>query len=367
MRTIVLSFEHLPACSIGCYGEWIISTPEFDALASQSLLFENYFVSPQGPSLLELLQTSHADLTFVSSQSSITGYPFSPAALLTAGEVPSLSRMNELFPQGDHRLLFVECIPDSPWMRELVSLATRLPELDPAGTSTETSFPLAISTNETSTGIGEAAQPAERPEVRLDDASTLAACRTWPAWKQRLLAHAAHVQRCDDLLTRWLELLEQILEPDDLLMITAATGDSRRIPDDRPDWLKSLAAPMVHLPLIIHRVESGLQSRLSGFVTPSTVAPLIQNPDKLPDLLQSPGEAVIECRSTAATSWRSAAWLFVEEGGPDSTESTVDNTETEIRLYAKPEDFWERHDLSREYPELIEQYRHKTGPFASGE
>ncbi|MFK7777828.1 MAG: sulfatase-like hydrolase/transferase [Gimesia sp.] len=42
-KTFVISFEQLPACMLGCYGHQWIETPNFDRLASISVLFDQHF------------------------------------------------------------------------------------------------------------------------------------------------------------------------------------------------------------------------------------------------------------------------------------------------------------------------------------
>lgn len=349
MRTVLLSFEHLPACSLGSYGERIIATPEFDALASQSLLFENYFVSPEDPGLLELLAMQHSQLVWAGRSKPSLEFPV-PVATLPPGDVPSPVQFAGWLPASEDSLLYVECIPSAPWMRELVTLADRWPQLE---------------TPETAPGEHSHSPDEPSPQgIRLDDESTLAAYRTWPGWKQQVLAHAAHVQRSDELLSRWLDLLEQVLEPGDLLVLTAATGDPRRISEERSPWLMSVSEPVVHLPLIVHVVEGSRPKRLSAFLLPQSIVPWLLNPVALDAHFGEQGETSIICRSRLAVSVRLQDWLIMEELPAVATSQTSGPGEPEIRLYAKPEDIWEVHDLSRQDLELIEQYRTRTGIFA---
>ncbi|QDT90742.1 sulfatase-like hydrolase/transferase [Gimesia algae] len=44
-KAFVVSFEHLPACMLGCYGHQWIETPNFDRLASLSVLFDQHFAN----------------------------------------------------------------------------------------------------------------------------------------------------------------------------------------------------------------------------------------------------------------------------------------------------------------------------------
>ncbi|QDU13348.1 Sulfatase [Gimesia maris] len=44
-KAFVVSFEQLPACMLGCYGHQWIETPNFDRLASLSVLFDQHFAN----------------------------------------------------------------------------------------------------------------------------------------------------------------------------------------------------------------------------------------------------------------------------------------------------------------------------------
>lgn len=44
-KAFVISFEQLPACMLGCYGHQWIETPNFDRLASLSILFDQHFAN----------------------------------------------------------------------------------------------------------------------------------------------------------------------------------------------------------------------------------------------------------------------------------------------------------------------------------
>ena len=44
-KAFVVSFEHLPACMLGCYGHQWIETPNFDRLASLSVVFDQHYAN----------------------------------------------------------------------------------------------------------------------------------------------------------------------------------------------------------------------------------------------------------------------------------------------------------------------------------
>ncbi|QDU11780.1 Sulfatase [Gimesia aquarii] len=44
-KAFIVSFEQLPACMLGCYGHQWIETPNFDRLASLSILFDQHFAN----------------------------------------------------------------------------------------------------------------------------------------------------------------------------------------------------------------------------------------------------------------------------------------------------------------------------------
>src|SRR5688572_27130719 len=49
MKAVVLTFDCLPAWSLGCYGNDAAETPHFDQLAAESLLFDFHFCENADP------------------------------------------------------------------------------------------------------------------------------------------------------------------------------------------------------------------------------------------------------------------------------------------------------------------------------
>ena len=330
MRTVLFLFEHLPACSLGCYGERNLATAEIDALASQSAVYENFLADPAEPSLLSHLFQQNPQLIFVSGTD---GDPVAipglvPVAALRPDDVPSADQLSHWLSGHDSPLLCIQIAPSTPLIDDVSELAAHWPAPG-------------VEISESAGASSENAQPFTASEILL-----------LPEWKQKLLQHAAHVQRCDAMLSEWLEVLEDVLAPDDVIILTALSGDESRLPEGHASWLKTIAEPVVHLPLVIHQVERHCGRRFFEFTTIEDVVKLVLHfatgcpPGSLPV------RQTIRYESARARGVRTEHWLIAEQ-----QIGSEEPPEPEIRLYAKPQDYWEMHDVSREFPDLIETYR----------
>jgi len=325
-----------------------VATPELDALASRSFLFENFIAAPAEPSLLSRLFRKEPQLIFLAGKgSALPAIPgLNPVAVLSPGEIPAKEEVTAWFSSADSATVCIQAIPAPLSMGQIVDIAANwsLPALSGS----------------------EFIQDSQLASSLVGDLSLL------PEWKQKLLHHAAHVQSCDALLSRWFERLEEALVPEDVVIVTALSGEESRIPDQRPAWLKSIAEPMVHFPLIIHHVERARPRRWSQFLSVEDASDLILDFARWSSTdLVCGGRESIRYESSLARGIRTQDWLLVEQlpvehlpmeqgsggEGLSAEPHVIGYSESEIRLYLKPQDYWNMHDVSREFPDLVEACR----------
>lgn len=335
MRTVILGFEKLPACSLGCYGNWAIPTPEFDAIASRSLLLEHYLLTREsGTDFFTGLQDQ---------------FPNSVAVLTPeAGQRPE-----------DMAALLKQRLADVPMVCVRVTSAS---------TSTESS-----STDELNLAAERVAQllvtqPAPEMEISAEPQPnalprTHIGISDLPDWQRPFAAHLAEVMALDQQLGNWLEALEQVLSSGDLLIVMGLSGDPRRLPTGRiassqPEWMKPVSPALVHLPVLLHYVEQERFGRVPAFFSTSELVHLLQNPDHLPagrSTLQ--GEWQRQQGETLHSLW-TEDWQVVrlQKAQANPTESDSDQDGPEVKLFRKPEDYWNLFDLSSQVPDLIQEY-----------
>ncbi|WP_437185857.1 hypothetical protein SH668x_002980 [Planctomicrobium sp. SH668] len=341
MRVIVLSFENLPACSLGCYGEWNIQTPEFDFLASHSYVFENFFMSPATGLLLKQFREDAAELGLVRSDQldaeEVANFPHQ--LVISAGEVPEESDFSEFLNELPGTDVFIHFTAGEPTPEELDATAGAW---DIAASSVSDDFCDFESE-------GEALLASIAPVSVQSFASR-------PAWQQSLIAHSAQVRQCDAAFSVWLELLENVLEEGDVIVVTASSGDVRRLCDDRPEWLKVLSEPLVHLPLMIHRVGDQEQHRIDNFIAVEDLPALIEivgseTPESTAQWFEKHPRKQIQYESDRVEALRTPEWLTISQKVSQEVPFPT------VMLFRKPEDKWEVNDLSRQFPDVSEQLR----------
>ncbi|WP_437223903.1 hypothetical protein SH661x_003405 [Planctomicrobium sp. SH661] len=338
MRTVVFCFEHLPACSLGCYGEWKIATPEFDALASRSLVWDQFIVPPVEGILLRELAAANpqaglvadAPAPLASSSMFARTWDISPQTLgdiSTFAELPGLNECQMLCIHHAAKELDVDDVTDAVngWLQE-----------DPVA------HQQAVEQLEAST----------TDRWSRDELETLFAFL--PAWQRRLICHAAEVRQSDRVLSHWLGLLEDVLTVGDVIVLTAASGDERRIPDDRPTWLKSVSEPVVHFPFIVHRVGDEVADNFE-FLSLQQFSRLAASSFR--NLSESFDWADTTFRSESASAVRTPSWLLVENLTGAQSSAVDAASDPEIQLFRKPEDFWDVNDVASQHPDLIDYYR----------
>jgi hypothetical protein len=182
-----------------------------------------------------------------------------------------------------------------------------------------------------------------------------------PEQRRRLIEHASHVRRCDRLLASLIEQFEPRWRPGDLLIVTAQAGDPRAIRSPEPDWLTSLAEPVVHVPLLVHLVGEKQRDRFAGLLSFADLAarltqfaavPSDLSAPSFPQVLMSSERTVLRYESPLACALRAPEWLLVEDRSAPAA-----GDEPAICLFRLPEDPWLVRNVAGQHPELIERYQ----------
>jgi hypothetical protein len=335
MRTVILGFEKLPACSLGCYGNWAIPTPEFDAIASRSLLLEHYLLTGESGTdfftgLQEQFPNSVAVLTPEAGQR-----PEDMAALLKQrlADVPMV------------------CVHATPTTASMES-----PSPDELNLAAERVAQLLVTQPAPEVEISAEPQPNALPRTHIG-------INDLPEWQRPFAAHLADVTVLDHLLGDWLESLEQVLSSGDLLILMGLSGDPRRLPTGRiassqPEWMKLVSPALTHLPVLLHYVEQDRSGRVPAYFSTSELIQFLQNPDHSPTGKSSlQGEWNLQQGATLHSLW-TQDWQVVRHQNAQANPTEFDSGQDgpEVKLFRKPEDYWNLFDLSSQVPDLIQEY-----------
>ena len=395
MNAIVVAFDRLPLHLLGCYGNAWISTPNFDRLAAGAVLFEEHFAEhadrsakrrawktgryeflgrrENQPGLLDVLEGAGVATRLLDEASSdrVTdwdlGFEDAPFAALVnhAG-----TAIEELRARGGAWLCWLRSrgvpLPCRP-PRALVELYLDFAE-DSAADSQQDA-PRGREGRRSATPRGkdpdqqwrEAVQEFEKalafaPEEDQGIAQPNSGEPANAAIVGRLAA--AYVSLIDLHLGRLLDAIEPIWDDDCLLIITAAAGMHAGVVRQQPHPWPQLADEVVHTPLLIRGPQTGLGSRRRA---------LAQTVDLPPTLCEwfgvqegragQEGVSLLPIVRDEVGDVRHAAYLGdglhvagvrthdfyliepanVAEGG-------------RARLFVKPDDAWEIHDVAPQTP-----------------
>lgn len=351
MRILVVSFDRLPASSLGCYGATFVPTPHFDALAGGGLVCENYFLSRTGESLLNNLRDLGEPMLLIQEMEpgSHVSLPHVPHAVVNG--LPRLSR-EEL----DRTV--ATWLQSSP--ARLLGIDDRPRLVSPAALHSAVGCWTDLLT--------DACPDDSESPAWLTFADVQAQLERVPDSLRPLIEHTARVIEQDRFLGQLLTSLQHHVEDELLLIATASEGDPHACREERPDWLMSVSEPIAHLPLLIWRsnplLEQETGERCDALLQPGDVARFItailgHGMTDLADLanfLQLSGHEEIRYSSPLATAMRNQDWLAIRRD-PQSAASgvAVEAEESVVQLFRKPEDAWEILDVATQFPALIER------------
>lgn len=339
MRVVVVCFERLPACSLGCYGEQNIATPHFDALASQSDVFDGCLTSPDQESILTALQGQQAHVVHVPDPSH-AGKPNAHARFSSfLSELPETALACIHVPSGALPLSALVSACDC-WLGDLAA---------------EFRESLLAQHGARSRSISENQLPL--------------LLQALPLWQQRLVTHTARVLHDDEILGTLLLELDPFWRDGDWLLVTSVSGDPDALREDRPAWQASVSEPAVHVPLLILQIGACSRERFSEFVTPDDVALLVPRlmsgePVSIAAWMAEIARPQLQYSSSQARAVRTENLLLVQHR-PTEMQDLSDAAEPAVCVYRKPQDVWEAQDVAVEMPEVIEHFR-KTGSLDVG-
>lgn len=284
MAVYFLSIDALPACSLGCYGEHRIPTPNFDQLASRSVVCNLYYKNADD--LVATLKTSFPE---------VAHFHWSEPQL----EVATL-------------LEGAKC-----WLSD--------EELEPI-------FSV------------EGDEALHYAMDRLSDSV--------PASQKQLIEASATALAHDVALGEWLPGMR--FESGDVLVIAGETGDIRRLPEPRADWLSVVSEPLVHLPLLIHVFGNEEHERVNPLVQTSDIKTLLsqlikEGPAAVRHWITSLATDEIRWEFPTTRALRTEKWMVAEKLG------TEDGSPVLV-LTRKPEDLWDMLDVASQHLDLVELY-----------
>lgn len=416
MKAIVLSFERLAARFLGCYGNDRVHTPQWDRLAAMATVFDHCLAgSPEpdhladwwtgchhtrgrvltdGPHLLDALRAAGVHTRFICESPS----------LLVEGDCPafdSRTRVSgisgadaedfetpfaQLVAEGCRQLqawqsgaaaellwLHSQAIP-VPWIPPQDSAAPyfdALPDEDDEADDEDTNAGADRRQTDANPTAPDAA--AEEQELldferfvcsggRLTSEADWAATGLSPSdWSMSRAAYTGYISLIDGYLGT---LLDAILESNErlLLIVTSATGQRLR---NAESWMEGLAGTReedLHCPLLVHD---------SGAPHSTRRADLVQNVDVPASLLEwfdcptsrMEGRSLLPAvRNEASHTREYVCFADATHHGIRSQDfallkprESVTPGNDHLRLFVKPDDYWEVTNLWTQYPESTRQ------------
>lgn len=376
MKTaIVIAFERLPLRRLGCYGRISSPTPHLDRFAAESVVFDWHFAENVDPDA-----RNHAWWTgryeFPVPHAEQQRRPaalfesLAAAGIEVAGIRESASRMG---PRGRH-VKWHE-IPPSPGSQELFRhAAVRLEDFSRDGNGRRL---LCIRSAELETSESESPAASEH-RVRTIDAAV-----------GRFLETAQERQRSTNA-----ELL---------LIVTSATGiattgsDATPLPDD----LRPIAECIVHAPLLVYSSRAGggpgrMRRRARTQDGGLRQSSLVQSVDLAPTLLEwfgvpfeagrfdgmallpllrhntvAPGrEAVFFGDGLRSCGIRTREFCLIAQRdelkgdpAPEAAPASSAAVPPGVRLFVKPDDPWEVHNVAEQEPETVSRLLERLREF----
>ncbi len=410
---IVITVENLHTGLLGCYGNSTVDTEHLDMLAAEGLVFDNYYA---GVPTCEAVRGAIFGLTLSALSEQVSAWAALSQQLVWIGPQRFLERDQSLLDRIFKQAVAIEepARPDhivaaaAEWLSEYhrqgpFLLWLEVPGLEPPREvpdewrelyekelgGAEADEESTVTTFQQMEAQGLAGQPIEEEE--LEGYRIL-----WGALVDRpeMLVYAAGVTWVDDAIGSLLSALrDSVLWPKTGVIVTSDHGERILTADDAQgdDYDPGpLHEEILHLPLIVRL--PGMHQRVGrsrALLTPEDLGTGIidllaagsgnEEPSRLRAILEAraePTREAILCRAPDGTIWglRTREWFFLTRLNPEAPPEFRDELDKEeqvlqaSRLYAKPEDRWERNSLHRAEPavcielfdrliELLQQHR----------
>jgi arylsulfatase A-like enzyme len=340
MNCLVVSLGGVNARLLSCYGNAAIDTPAIDQFAADGFVFDQCFADTIGlVAARRALWTGRfqsaagqADDDLASAQARESLLPLSPSGFLEERAGAAGFGLRAVLIRDTKDLVRSDRLP--------VRMFDQVVDCDPA--------------------TGELFASVRRLFGSAGDAPLLASVDSWgihPPHNQDVAATVARLDQHVGELFDWLR--EQRLWDQTMILLTSDVGS---VPRDQPEANGGLdVCDGAHVPLIV---------RIPGAHDPATRTPaLVQTVDLLPtilDVMQRPAASDSDGRSLlpvirltqrnvrdhVLVAAPHARWLRTSQWSlmlPTSNAADPSGA----RLFAQPEDYWERNDLASQFPDVV--------------
>jgi arylsulfatase A-like enzyme len=372
MNAIVISIGGLRVSWLGCYGNAWIDTRHLDQLAAEGFVFDECFTACPTPAGVRRAWWTGRFASSPASQSVMTllrAHGVEMMLIHNCGP-PADSSTHDLDDFGHVQALDsaepCAAVPDAArdWLAARRRHTPFFLFLDCRGAHPPWNPPEEQLQRYAQAGGSDAADPEQSELDEIDrGAPAVAEPAATGGLSEAVLPYAAAVSHCDEQVGTFLDELRR--HPDwneTLLIVTSDFGEPPQQQNDSATL--RLREAVIHVPLIL---------RVPGAEHAARSPALVQSMDLLPTVLDAMGIAV-ECPLDGVsllpiTRWerqsvrdhlcfampgdgcaiRTPDWYLIL---PSAAAEPDPNT---AELYIKPEDRWERNNVARQFPEVVEE------------
>ncbi|MBM79901.1 MAG: hypothetical protein CMJ78_04825 [Planctomycetaceae bacterium] len=344
LQVVVVTFDSLPTSHLGCYGSEWVETPQLDALAAESAVFDSHF----GTDFCEL--ESQSTLRYAWKTGSRAGWAADNQASFT----------DNLQTAG----VDVKIIEEASFADCSFPLTTVMDEAKAwlQSTNANSDWLLWLLVEGLSSN---SVCPAEYAEIYEEDFTDDDELR---------LASAAYVSYADQLIGGLLQASRTPSSNSPAIVVAAARGIDAEAPDQIQGPQLALSEAFMRTPMIIHDPSSNvLHGNRCPALTqtidlPATILDLFQIPDhpqesqSLLPLIRGETtkhrEELLMTRSQSNwTSIRTTDWHYIEDlTDVDLAELDHDELPMNSWLFSKPEDVWDCQDVKADFFEIVMKF-----------
>ncbi|MBL8851922.1 MAG: hypothetical protein JNG89_19775 [Planctomycetaceae bacterium] len=363
MQAVVISFEHLAAWSLGCYGNTWIRTPRFDRLAAHSVVFDQCYALPQAVERYAGLSRLAADVR--EDGGAAIAFRQGDGELSAA-----LADWRQAVARHEHALLWLQFADiASPWSAPSKQLGAAWPAVCDAEALFESLAVLMSEPPDRSVspdGWLDAAIPQLMAGGYLDRAAIAA---TPAIGRLRRIVYAAAVMGLDAKLGQVLDMVQAEADSDALLIVTATGGDLAGPHAQLSSGCPSLIEPLVHVPLLVRTGTQADGTRRNALTTLEDIVPTLSELFHVKHDATSGARSlwpvlrdeIDEVRAELLLGSRQLGWSLRTKDfaclcGPQMVQQDgdmpVDSEADRPRLFVKPDDAWDTLDVASQYPEV---------------